>query len=160
MAGADEHDVAGLDVDAAAVEVGRRDLVAGLEPVDAFGPGDVQQHAAADQDADAVDAAVVGAAFVDVLERKAVPQPAVVGDVRQRVPVCRRLQAHHHHVVAEAHLGGVAGEGGLDRDHRPQRVDASRYSAELRTVVVERETEGEAFAVSNGGGGADARHRR
>ena len=112
------------------VEVVAVDGVAVVEVVDALEPGDVEQDPRVTIGPNCSMPSARGAASsVTAEDGDPVVEQAVVADVRERVPVRRRLQPHVDHVVAGPEVGRVAGEGGVIARHRPLRVHPAQDPA-------------------------------
>ena len=148
LPGADQHDVARRQVDlghvARRIEIGRGDGVAGLQHVEAAGPGHIEQHAPADHRLQQMDAAEGGAPFTNRIGGVPVVDVAAVADMGQPVPVGGALQRQRDHVLAGAHPRGIRAQRLVDLDHRAGRVHPSLDEPRLDPLGLrEGETEGE-----------------
>ena len=108
--------------------------------------GDVEQNAApGDAVALLVDRVVQRAARRDVARGIPVVELVVVEDVRERVPLRRALQRHHHVVVGVAEPAGHVVLRFARRGHEVHRV-LPDPAAGLRAELVERDAEVEHLA--------------
>ena len=72
--------------------------------------------------------------------RHVVVEEPAVADMGQAVPLGRRLQAHHHHVVGGDHAVGCSGRVRRQERHDVDRVDP-KPSGQKRAVLVEGHAE-------------------
>ncbi len=159
MAGPNEQHVAASHFDAlrgeGRLELGHRDVMVGRERLDAELGGHIGENASADdpvpQHGDVVR---LGALRTDEGAVAAVVHAVLVEDVRQRVPLGRRLERHDDHVVGEAvaldAVGGLPARlhVGSGRHHRALRVEPVRH-LELRRVRLEVDSQREGLAASD-----------
>ena len=137
------------------LELGHRDVVVGRERLDAELGGHIGQNASADDPVPKHgDVVSLGALGTDERAVAAVVHAVLVEDVRQRVPLGRRLQRHDDHVVGEAvaldAVGGLPARlhVGSGRHHRALRVEPVRR-LELRRVRLEVDSQREGLAASD-----------
>ena len=144
-AGAQQHDVTRLDLDACASS----HAASSSSPVNGvpasitstpMAAGDVEQHAAGHDRRDLADAALRRAPSVIESAGMAVPEVAAVARVRQRVPVRARLQRRGPSGRRRTRVPSGSPIGHLvDLEHLVDRVVPAGDEPDLRAVVVERD---------------------
>src|SRR5215211_2189899 len=170
LAGAQQQDIAGSDLDTltrgACIQVGRGDGLTRFQPGPALGPGEIQQHTAANNPVGGLGDVVLESALAAHQGRLvAVVHLVLEHDVGQGVPLGPRLEREDEQVVGPAQVLVLApievadhraGDGVVAVPHHQVDGVEAAEPARLGAGLIQRQAAGDDLArPDQGGGGGD-----